>query len=308
MNILIADAGTAPVLRLLDIGGKLNMYVFSKSSLTQEKMNSFFTGTKWNLAERYTDMTKTLFVSLFFSALLPTALFVSSAAFFVGYWVDKYCLLRQWETPPALDDSLATKSRGHIVFCLFAHLLITANYYAGWSFDHVCTGYVSDIPVYVYCDKKPGSFLFPKVHDWMDDAQTDMVYTYGFGAFITFIFLIVFYFGSSSYEFFTSLFKGGYDSVGDDSGIAFNTVDNIQAYIPQLRHPGLTLPLLACDISLFDTGCISWTGDYAAQNVFDDLVGSTPEERQRLFSVAKQYIKFDAPAAVSTGQVRLEVA
>ena len=52
----------------------------------------YFGGTEWNLAERYTDMTKTLFVSLFYASVLPAGLFVSCVAFVVNYWVDKVVL------------------------------------------------------------------------------------------------------------------------------------------------------------------------------------------------------------------------
>ena len=60
--ILLADAFTTPLLRLLDPSSRLGHYYFSTKAETQEKMNSYFLGTSWFLAERYTDMTKTIFV------------------------------------------------------------------------------------------------------------------------------------------------------------------------------------------------------------------------------------------------------
>ena len=99
---------------------------------SQEKMNSAFCGTPWNLAERYTDMTKTLFVSLFYMALLPAGLFITATSFIITYWVDKYCLLRRWKTPPAYDDRLTQKSRGHVIFSIIMHLIMTGYFFAGW--------------------------------------------------------------------------------------------------------------------------------------------------------------------------------
>jgi len=57
-------------------------------------MNSFFTGTNWFLAERFTDITKTAFVSLVYAAILPQGLFVSVLSFLMCFAVDKFCLLR----------------------------------------------------------------------------------------------------------------------------------------------------------------------------------------------------------------------
>jgi hypothetical protein len=39
---------------------------------------------QWNLAERYTDVLKTLFVGLFYSAILPTGLIITVIAMVSG--------------------------------------------------------------------------------------------------------------------------------------------------------------------------------------------------------------------------------
>lgn len=43
---------------------------------------------------------KTVFVGLYYSAIVPTGLIVTAIAMMNLYWVDKYCLLRQWRRPP----------------------------------------------------------------------------------------------------------------------------------------------------------------------------------------------------------------
>lgn len=59
----------------------------------------FFKGTPWYAAERYADMSKTLFLALFYSALYPSGLFVAFFGYSFCYTVDKYSLLRTWRTP-----------------------------------------------------------------------------------------------------------------------------------------------------------------------------------------------------------------
>ena len=49
-------------------------------------------------------MIKTLFVGLFYSTVIPSSLFITSAAMLVTYIVDRYCLLRMWSRPPMYDE------------------------------------------------------------------------------------------------------------------------------------------------------------------------------------------------------------
>ncbi|CAM9599348.1 unnamed protein product, partial [Phaeothamnion confervicola] len=83
--ILWADAFTNPILLVLDIGGRVNRFFFAKRATTQLKMNSYFQGTSWFLAERYAAMVKTVFVCLFFSTIFPLGYFISSVAMLVAY-------------------------------------------------------------------------------------------------------------------------------------------------------------------------------------------------------------------------------
>lgn len=53
-------------------------------------MNSFFRGTEWYPAERFTNLTKTLFLALFWNALYPQGLFVVAVTFSLNSFLDKY--------------------------------------------------------------------------------------------------------------------------------------------------------------------------------------------------------------------------
>ena len=46
---------------------------------------------------------KTVFVGLFYSAIVPTGLIVTAVAMVMLYWVDKYSLLRLWKRPPVRE-------------------------------------------------------------------------------------------------------------------------------------------------------------------------------------------------------------
>jgi hypothetical protein len=57
---------------------------------TQEQLNQLYIGSWWNLAERYTGALTSVFVSLFYSAIMPTNLAITTCSLGISYWVDKY--------------------------------------------------------------------------------------------------------------------------------------------------------------------------------------------------------------------------
>jgi hypothetical protein len=76
-------------------------------------MNSCFVGGKFELAERYTDASKVLFVALVYSTVLPVSLFLGALALLVHYVVGTFCLLRMWRTTPDVGPVLARLSRNY---------------------------------------------------------------------------------------------------------------------------------------------------------------------------------------------------
>lgn len=68
------------MLSVLNPYRRFSQWCLAPRAKTQRAMDLFFQGQEWNLAERYTDLIKTIFLSLFWSAVLPTSLFITSAA------------------------------------------------------------------------------------------------------------------------------------------------------------------------------------------------------------------------------------
>lgn len=133
-NILIFDAFLTPGLRVLDLDGYFYRHVLAKSAKTQHEMNTYFQGTEWTLAERYTDMLKTFFVGMFFSVPLPSGLFITAVAMVTTYWADRYCLFRIWKRPAQLDASLSVVARYFFVISVWAHVSISRIYFANWPY------------------------------------------------------------------------------------------------------------------------------------------------------------------------------
>ena len=100
-------------------------------------MNFFFRGALWNLGERYTDVMKTVFVSVFYAQILPTGMFVTCAALSLAYAVDKYLLLRWWEIPPIMSDKIGRNARAFFCLIIYSHVWVTFWMYSRWPFATV---------------------------------------------------------------------------------------------------------------------------------------------------------------------------
>merc|ERR1719231_491072 len=98
-------------------------------------MNSRFDGKPWQLAERFSTVTKSIFLCLFFSSLVPLGYLMCATTLFITYWVDKYCMLRQWKQMPPLDASIVALAREQLAYAVLVHCIITLHYFAGWPFD-----------------------------------------------------------------------------------------------------------------------------------------------------------------------------
>lgn len=85
--ILWSELWLTPALRLLEPVSNFEKHVLAPRARTQEEMNMNFQGTIYNLGERYTDLSKILFVCCFYSSLIPTSFFFGAAILFVQFYV-----------------------------------------------------------------------------------------------------------------------------------------------------------------------------------------------------------------------------
>lgn len=129
-SILIADAFTNPVLSVLNVPKRFRQWVLAPRARTQREMNLYFAGADWSLAERYTDLIKTAFLSLFWSSILPGGCFLTALAFLVVSWTDKFNLLYQWKRPPLLDSTLARRARNFLVVGVAVHVIMARVFFA----------------------------------------------------------------------------------------------------------------------------------------------------------------------------------
>jgi len=265
--VLWADALTIPFIKWLDLGSTLKKYVWSRFATNLYDLKThYFQGTTYVLAERYSNMVKTLFVSLFFLAINPGGLFISAFAFAVNYWVDKYCLLRLWKKKPRYDGSLTEIAHEYIGIAFLICALATLSLYENWPFDDLCTtdqtvslavavaSNITNPVIFSNCRENIHTYLLhlrqgqpPKT-----SAQGSVVFLHRILCLVMLAVFFVFYFGFHMYDLFRRLFVGYTYERTEEQQTKYSNVKKIQAYVPQILDGAQLMPHLAADISMVE--------------------------------------------------------
>ena len=249
-TILITDALLGPFLRAANITARLKRWFLAPHAPTQEKMNFYYKGSSWHLGERYTDMIKRLFLSMFYMTLLPMGLFITAGAFLTQYAADKYLLLRQWRTHNVYNAEVARASQIPICVCFLVHVVMAANFFAAWPFDQVCgvdrnlaenkAAYQIDpnpdprLLVYKCCaDLEASSHYSDQIYKWlwpgipgdgrMTDDQEYLVQIYRAGIVLYIVPMLLVFFSHKIINTFYWLFTGLYKSVSQEQDTGHGT-------------------------------------------------------------------------------------
>ncbi len=304
MTILIFDAFGTPMFRLvgLNVVNFITTRFIAIRMTTQSEMNSFMKGADWNLAERYTDMVKTVFVGLFYSTIVPTGLLVSVIAMVVTYYVDMYSLLRLWTRPPAYDSSLAALSRKYLFLCVWVHLVTTRVYFSNWpyirQFGDEDVSNESDANK-SSCGLFRCSFSANRVGVEMPTiGQKRLVNLYELFGILLFSFgvgfIVIFY----SHKCIARMLNKKSIEIGAPSEIPYRSISGIPCYIPLTRPRQLLDPLFGIDIVNFPANAQRYLplpvgGVYSAEKLSmsteNEFPGLSEECRKSLFSTCKYY-------------------
>jgi len=140
-GIFISEMFLPPILNLLDIMGNISKHYFAPRARTVHQMLLCFKGTPYNLAEKYTDVSKIVFVAFFYSAINPPLMFLGSAALFIRYFSDKFCIMRIWSSAPYIGPKLSTFSRKYFLIpAIIIGALVCAYDFSQFPYDRICAG------------------------------------------------------------------------------------------------------------------------------------------------------------------------
>ena len=256
--ILLSDAVLAPMVRFLNLWDVFKRrfiapVIFGK---TQAGYNSQFQGTKWTLAERYTDALKSVFAGFFFAVPLPTGLFISSFAMITTYMVDKYALMRLWERKPTIDHSLAKMTRYFLIATLWAHLYLSMIYFTNWPYSYgglpeedSCDNNCENCPNRqdIECDYV--GFFCRADRSYMTASQYTTVRAFFVLSLVIGICIIFFFLFFRTTKKLISKMLAETKEVGDASDIPLRDVFGAPAYVPTIKLKQMTAPFVFSDIS-----------------------------------------------------------
>jgi hypothetical protein len=309
--ILLWDMFFTPLLHMIDPVGIVKRVVYSRFAVTQDGLNHLYAGSDWNLADRYTDMIKTLFVAMFYSVLMPHGLWLAAFAMASTFWADKYCLLRCWAQKPDVSTDITKIAQNSIAFCLLIQMFMATYWISGYPFDNACHEKGSSGGWHwKECDRgshydSAMNWILPSEREDMTDAQKTMVGHYGIMnvTMIAVVFFAMFFF--DAWKYIQREWIGYYSNSTKMFNEDYNHVPHIRAFVPMVQKSISEAPMLACPLIddrekiCFDVEYSSSYEEHSLYDALQDFIES--DERffgrdrrlnvQRYFSACKQYYK-----------------
>jgi hypothetical protein len=171
----------------LDLSGLFNRHIlaplFAKS---QPEYNEYFGGTSWSLAERYTQVGKIIFISILYTILTPTALYISCGGFITLFLVDNFLLFRRWSPMPPLDPSMGQRVRQFGLLAISFHMYITSRLVYSWPMDQV--SFDATLGLYIAVDKRPPTGIMSlEAKSWHSESQATALDMYRWATIFIFI-------------------------------------------------------------------------------------------------------------------------
>jgi len=288
-------------IQLSDFAGFFKRCILGPRAKDQDSMNMYFQGHRWDLAERYTNMSNNIFLCFFYCTLYPVCFFMSSIALFINFYIDKYSLMRTWARPSKLGTSISKINKD--IFSPVARILLivmSSYWWSGFPYDNLCeTGTVNQTYVglhyidpttfvtinqnqtsYKFCNQNLLLTSFPPLssaqgeNQWMTKDQELITDIFGYTSIIIIVALLLEYIFFAMKSFYNA-YKGIPDFHGQYFDISFSDVRSRSAYIPQVKSTKFPYPLIATDINDIDHELFEWTDPdrpYEFYSIYDDAM------------------------------------
>ena len=310
--IFFAELIKTPILQMTDYMSQVKRHLFGPRLIDRRFRQEQFAGSYWTLAERLTDATKIVFLTLYYATIFPAAFFFAAGTLVIHYWTDKWCILRCWARAPQIGTDLSKFSRFYVYpLTILAFALSLAYNYGSFPFDNACEleelvdgSYVltnatattldgkqvtvtieEGDPAYRYCYQnllkiKPAAFpplpADQRGNMWMTDGQEKMLIIIGWTFVAILIWVCFIFFSRIVLSYFRTMFAKTYKPSGRATDLRFSDLPEIYGYVPQVKLFGSNYPALICDISTIDENLIGWIDpaySYDRHNMIFDVPG-----------------------------------
>eukprot|EP00003_Mantamonas_plastica_P020328 TRINITY_DN3283_c0_g1_i5.p1 TRINITY_DN3283_c0_g1~~TRINITY_DN3283_c0_g1_i5.p1 ORF type:complete len:697 (-),score=168.60 TRINITY_DN3283_c0_g1_i5:176-2041(-) len=156
MSIVTAELVKNNFLRFANVDIWIKRWILAPRAVTQSAMDRHYTSPAFKLYDRYVAVSNVQFASLMYMSVAPSMPFLAGMSNLIGYWIDRYNLLRIFAKPPKFDGKMALMATNFMRLSLVAHLGFAAffyspeMFYADISFDMVIVAAAIIGVYYVY--------------------------------------------------------------------------------------------------------------------------------------------------------------
>lgn len=305
-NVFFAEIVTSTILQLLDIGENVKRHIIAPRAKSQEAMNLNMRGSEIFLAERYTNMTKLVFLAIWHCPLYPGVLFMCAIALFVNFFTDRFSLMRSWKPSPKLGRSMSSFTRD-ITFpiILMVMAFVAVRSWENFTYDSLCSkgtlftpdqnttwlfslkgidGIIGDTQVtlnadtlsYYYC----GTNNENMTEEQMKLTTVYERFTYTIAGCIALVISAVIGF------YIKRFYTAKYVPCGEAMDIPYSEVDSRTAYIPQVKSDSFAFPFLACPVAkIRDCDLFEWEDPHKPYDDYD----ITQDSKQLLLDSGKEF-------------------
>ena len=126
LMIFLSNAFLTPIAALCDPYYLLKLYGQRKiriqgslSKCTQAKAHAIWEGIQLDIAQKYANILKTMFLTAFFAPLVPLGIPISLFGLIFAYWIDKFMLLRIHAQPSAMGKAISKKMTNYLELFTF---------------------------------------------------------------------------------------------------------------------------------------------------------------------------------------------
>jgi len=294
MQYFFTEMVKSPLFQLSDTYGNFKKHVLAPRQKDERSMALMFNGTKYELSEKYSDMTKIVFMACFYSSIFPAGFFFASGTLMVYYLTDKFSLLKSWRQIPQVGDDIEKLNQAFFFPSTLLVFAFMASYsYASFPYDNACkldskvsSNYVGIHNITEFNDKvshivevKSGqhNYFFcnqnyiqaahfpalpskqPQNGQWMNDGQEDLVYFFACTSILLLILIVLYLLRTSCILPYLRLFRKTYKPVGLSSqSPSYSELSYVTAYLPKIKAKEFPVPFLSCDISGVNIDEVAW--------------------------------------------------
>lgn len=296
-TILLFDIILEPIVLLIDFGGLFTKHIKAPRQPDQRRMNLCFRVKEFDVSERYTNVSRVLLFTLFYSILFPLGFFFATAIFFMLYWIDKMTILRRNSSATRVGSRMTKTSNIFLLVSIIAYTLGTTFMFIQFPFDNLCTSddtqiipnyygtwnlrvkdeegeiYQDTVEInehsrsYHYCNQNLVTQMkFPPLPEsivedataWMSESQELFAHT------LTYTMLVSICVVGLTVTFWVT--RQGMQWLCffqriqvRTANFVFSDINEAKGYVPQVNLKGHVFPLLLCDTRNIDESLIGWT-------------------------------------------------